>query len=49
MGNFEAKYGPTSNFFSLILPEVGQLNGSMAFTDPSQSVPLEHSDLGPFF
>ena len=49
MGNFEAKYGPISNFFSPILPEMGQLNGSMAFTDPSQSVPLEQSDLGPFF
>ena len=37
------------SFFSPILPEMGQLSGSMAFTDPSQSVPKEHSDLGPFF
>ena len=28
---------------------MGQLSGSMAFTDPCQSVPKEHSDLGPFF
>ena len=49
MGNFEAKYGLISKLFSPILPEMGQLSGSMAFTDPSPSVPKEHSDLGPFF
>ena len=48
MGNFEAKYGPISKLFSPVFPEMGQLSGSMAFTDPSR-VPKEHSDLGPFF